>query len=158
MRCDWMFVRSPAPWVILIFGSFFIHSSLSSSVLPEGKAALARSRTPGDLSGMNPPLGKFVAESFNSAELSLMRFNREIVAVSPPALSCYREQTHSSHKKRHIRLLFIRRGSRTACHHHLFAAAVTVLPFTLTYKQCMCNEPEDDSPACRIAALTPYSL
>lgn len=44
-------------------------------------------------------------------------------------------------------------SDRKACLHHLFVI--------LTYKQSVCSEPEDDSPAlrfCRVAALTPHSL
>lgn len=106
---DWMFACIQMQRIILIFGSFFIHSSLSSSILPEGRAALAQSWTPGDLSGMIPQLGgggNLSRSHLIQLELSRTRSQPRNCCCVTPALSCW--QTPSSHKKRNIHLLLYR--------------------------------------------------
>lgn len=118
---------------------------------------MAQSWTPADLSAKNSLWGKFVAESFNSADLSLVFTNYGDFAVSP--LLCH--VMKSKHKALIIKDTFTHYYTKregNACHHHLFAAAMTVPLFTLTYKQPMCNEPEDDSPACGCSVDSPQPL
>lgn len=93
MGSDWLFaLLSRKSGYLDDFDYSFINVAIHLCL--GGKAALAQSWTPGDLSGKNMLWGKFVAESFDSAELSMISQPCDCCCVTP-ALSCYGEQTQN---------------------------------------------------------------
>lgn len=150
IHTDWMFARSEqlSRWSYCSDHFSFIHHCQHPS-RQRGKAALARSRTPGDLSEQDSARGEnIVAESFHSAVSSLLRCCRVI-----PAPTCHREQQHVTHSHRQIHLLLYREKPGQTVSPSSVCCCPDSSPIHIEYKQPLCNEPGDDSPALQFVGL-----
>lgn len=149
-------------FVFLLSGSAgdldILHSSLSAFILAEGGSGVGSVMDTWWPFYQEAAAGKkFDAESFSLADLSLLHLRHGSAAVSLSLHHAVVNQNRKFSGERTVWLVFICRWNGTARHHRLFffffCSCLDSPPIRIEYKQPVCNEAADDSPALPFVGL-----